>query len=86
MVCGQPAALHHVKGVRSTKTGHQLRRRQDLAEYAVIGLCPKHHQHGWDSIHQLGEEAFGVHHLGGSTAVLEWAYTLALRALREGIT
>lgn len=36
------------------------------------------------SIHAIGEEAFGVEFLGGRTAVLEWAYTLALRYLHEG--
>lgn len=82
--CDRPAALHHVRGVRSFKTGQRLRRRQHLADYAVLPVCPYHHQDAPDAIHNTSEEVFGVNHLGGSTAVLEWAYTLALRYLHEG--
>jgi len=81
--CPHKPSLHHIHGVRSTKTGQRLRRRQHLAEYAVIPVCRNHHQERWDSIHHMGEEAFGVEHLGGSTAVLEWAFTLALRFISE---
>lgn len=81
--CDNPPELHHVHGVRSTKTGQRLRRRQHLAEYAVIAACRKHHREGYDAIHQLGEEAFGMQHLGSATAVTEWAYTLALRFIEE---
>lgn len=82
--CAHPAALHHINGVRSFKTGQRLRRRQHLASFAVVPLCVYHHQHERDGVHALGEEAFGVLHLGGSTAVLEYAYTLALRFIHEG--
>jgi len=82
--CGNPPSLHHVNGVRSFKTGHRIRRRQYLAEWAVVPLCKYHHQDGADSVHNIGEEAFGVTHLGGSTALVEWAYSLALRYLHEG--
>jgi hypothetical protein len=82
--CDKPASLHHIHGVRSFKTGQRLRRRQYLAEWAVIPVCRDHHQDSPRSIHNAGEEAFGVEFLGGSNAVLEWAYSLALRYAHEG--
>ena len=82
--CTHKPSLHHVHGVRSFKTRQRLRRRDHLAEWAVIPLCRMHHTEGFDAIHKVGEEAFGVTHLGGRDGVLEWAYTLALRYLHEG--
>lgn len=81
--CDRKPSLHHVNGTRSFKTGHRLRKRQHLAEYAVLPVCPMHHQDAPDSIHATSEEVFGVNYLGGSTAVLEWAFTLALRFIQE---
>lgn len=82
--CSTTPSLHHISGVRSFKTGMRLRRRQHLADWAVVPLCRFHHQDGPMSIHAIGEEAFGVEFLGGSNAVLEWAYSLALRYVHEG--
>lgn len=82
--CSRPPALHHVSGARSFKTGQKLRRRQYLADWAVVPVCQYHHQQANTSIHNVGEAGFGIEYLGGDTAVLEWAYTLALRYVHEG--
>jgi len=61
-----------------------MRRRQYLADWAVVPICSYHHQEANTSIHKVGDEAFGVEYLGGATALMEWAYTLALRYVHEG--
>lgn len=81
--CDRPASLHHVRGARSMKTRQRLPRRKGVADLALLPVCRQHHQDGWDSIHGMGEEAFGVEHLGGSTAVQEWAMTFLARYIIE---
>lgn len=50
LVCGRPAALHHVvsTGYARTSKTHRL----------VSPLCGDHHQHGPDAIHVIGAANF----------------------------
>lgn len=79
-VTGQPGVqLHHVRGVRSLKTGHALRPRNGLADLAMIPLTPEMHA----ELHATSEGVFEIDRLGGQGAALGLAFAY-LATYREG--
>ena len=57
--CGRrPVEVAHVRAFRSPKTDALLPRRQGIAAWAVLPLCPACHRLDRDSIHALGEDGF----------------------------
>jgi len=52
LVCGSPASAHHVVGY-ADRMG-----RLSKNDRLVTGLCPAHHQHGPDAVHNTNHRKF----------------------------
>lgn len=77
----------HVRVILSPKTGLLLPRRNGLAEWGVVPLCPHCHRHGADSIHNVGEQAFSDNLGRGTGYLVQAAATLIVEFFvgqREG--
>lgn len=63
-----PAEVHHPR--------LDVGGAQRASHYDAIPLCPQHHRHGRDAVHQMGHAEFTAHHGISEQELMQWVKQL----------